>query len=98
MEPIVWKAYLECQCSSKEHLFVLEYDEELGLMISQQACQWRGFFKRCWQALKYVFGQKQGECCWDTSMVRPEDVSKVRRWLQHVDDHGPGTDYSNGLL
>jgi len=93
MEPIIFKDYLECQCSSKEHLAVLEYDSDLGLMLSLQAYQWRGFFKRCIQALKYVFGQSQGELCWDTCMIKPEDLPKIKQWLQMAEDHGLGEDY-----
>lgn len=94
-EPITWKAYLECQCSSKEHLFVLEYDEDLGMIISQQAHQWQGFFRRCRQALKYVFGK---QCMgWDTSMLRSEDLPKVKEWLNLAERHGLGVDLVDDL-
>lgn len=87
-----WKTYLECQCSTKAHLICLEYDEELGLAVSVQLNQWRGFFKRLLEAFKYVFFKPY--CgSWDTCMIRPDDIGKVRQWVQFTQDLGPGTEY-----
>jgi hypothetical protein len=94
--PIVWKTYLECQCMSKEHVICLEYDEELGLMVFVQMFQWRGFFRRLLEAFRYLFqlnGAAGGRGSWDTCMIKPEDLPRVREWLKKVDDHGIGTDY-----
>lgn len=95
MNAIVKKYYLECQCSTKCHLVVLEYDEELGLMISVQLVSWQGFFKRLKSAILYLFKKHGplGDPSWDTCMVKPDDIKTIKEWLRNVDDHGPGTDY-----
>lgn len=101
MEPIINREYLECQCMSKEHMIVLEYDEELGLMVFVQMFQWRGFFKRLVEAFKFVFkinGAHGGNGTWDTCMIKPEDLPKVQRWLKNVEMHGIGSDYTGDVV
>lgn len=92
MKPIIHKEYLECQCSSHAHIVVLEYDEEMGLMVSVQLNQWRGFFKRIAEAFRYAFG-KPSCGSWDTCMIKPEDIPRIQGWLNHAIIHGSGTDY-----
>ena len=76
-----WSAYLECECSSKEHLVVLEYDKEWGLTLNVQVRQWKGFWRRVWQAIKYVFKGETGQQFWDGMIVRTEDIPKIQEWI-----------------
>lgn len=86
---VTWKAYLECECGRKEHLVCLEYDSELGPSISFQLSHHLGFFRRLVAAAKYAMGRN--DCgSWDCCLIRKDDIPTLRRWMQNVDDHGPG--------
>lgn len=91
MSVIVHKEYLECQCFSKEHLVVLEFDEDFGLAIYVQMYQWQNIFKRLMLAFKYVFGgmSHMGTCRWDSALIKYEDISKIRTLLQHIERYAP---------
>lgn len=43
---------------------------------------YQGFFRRCWAALRYVF--KMDDLQWDSTLVRPEDVPRLRKMLDKV--------------
>ena len=85
-----WQAYLECICSSKSHVVVLEYDKEWGCTLHFQGNQFQGFWKRLWIAAKFVFGVRRGYTFWDGSIIRKEDAPLIRAWLDQADQNGWG--------
>lgn len=85
-----WEAKLECVCSTKSHMVVLEYDQEWGMCIHVQANQFQSFFKRVWVALRFVFGVRRGYSFWDNTILKKEDAVKVKEWLALAEKNGYG--------
>lgn len=90
MEKPAWEEKIECICSSKQHMVVLEYDPEWGLALHFQGNQFQNIWKRMWVALKFVFGVRRGYSFWDNAVVRKEDAVKFRNWLDQAEKNGYG--------
>lgn len=77
--------YLECQCGSKDHVVEVGFehwaDDDIDFCINTQMRSGRGFFRRVWTALRYIF--KPQDCCnfggWTDTLVRHEDVRAIQR-------------------
>ena len=83
------KLYLECSCSSKDHVVCItlnDYNQEgendvdeLWFSIDTQMSHHLGFFKRIWAALRYVF---KGTPCeygkWNETIVDPDQAEKLK--------------------
>jgi len=55
--------YIPCSCSDAEHglRFMIDPNDIFPLYCSVFLAEhrgWRGFFRRCWLAIRYVFGYK----------------------------------------
>ena len=79
--------YFECQCGGDEHMLKFVVDDE-DFYLNVFLNQYRGFFHRLWIAIKYVFGYKCKYGHWDSWMLRPEDVQRLKGLL---DKHVPYT-------
>lgn len=84
-KPVKWDPVLNeddvffCSCHSDEHMFKLSYDpDEAELFLSVYLYQGRNFFKRVWEALKYIFGQKARWGHWETIIVKDRDVERMK--------------------
>lgn len=85
--------YLECACHSEEHTLKFVCDpesQELFAMVFLH--QYRGFWKKLWMAIRYVFGYKSKFGHWDCFILRPEDAPRLRVLLDQLEqpppDHG----------
>lgn len=79
--------YFECQCGGDEHMLKFVVDDE-DFYLNVFLNQYRSFFHRLWIAVKYVFGYKCKYGHWDSWMLRPEDVQRLKDLL---DKHVPYT-------
>lgn len=86
------KEYIECDCGAKEHIFIVEYDEEYGVVMSVQCHNWRGFWSRLWTAFKYVFQiGREHNIGWDSTMIDETNCRKIQRILDIAEMRGYGT-------
>ena len=80
--------YLECVCSSAEHLATFAFDVEQSnnepLMYVQLQLAGVPFLKRVVNAFKYIFGYECRYGHWDEVVLNP---SKVRELKQFLDDY-----------
>ena len=74
-----------CQCSSCEHQAIFEWHEDDNnvYMVVHLASS-KGFWARCWHALKYMFGYR---CCYgdfDEVILKKEDADKLQKVVDHL--------------
>jgi hypothetical protein len=74
--------YFECDCASKEHTFCVTSEESEDQLPPQlyfyfQLIQYRGFAKRLWVALKYVFKYQCRYGHWDTVNLSEDDTNRL---------------------
>jgi hypothetical protein len=70
----------ECDCKDPEHILMVNYfpDEDYTeLYLSVQLTQHRSFLKRCWVALKYIFGYECKYGHWDCHSFKKENVKAL---------------------
>jgi len=80
--------YFDCRCWSNEHTlrFSIDVDEvDQTLFTSIFLNDWQRWYKRVWQALKYVFGFKCSYGHWDCWSLDQHDVKKLRDMLDDFD-------------
>jgi len=78
-----------CNCSSVEHQFSFVFDcedEDPDYPIDEfylevHLSQYRGFWKRVWTGIKYMFGYHCKYGHWDTTGLRVEDAKRLRNLL-----------------
>lgn len=73
-EKILW---LDCNCHSPHHAIRIwhQADEDWNdLVIEMQVNNWRGFWRRCIEAFKYVFNFKNKNCGYDAFNIHEKDV------------------------
>lgn len=98
--------YLECDCTSAEHTmrFVLDDDEVYPhIYVEMQLSRSRGFLRRLWLAIKYVFGYECKYGHWDETMLTAGNVEKLRdlcdrhleQWKKYSDEVQPLPEASN---
>ena len=71
--------YFECRCSSPEHTLRFSYDEDedfpcVYVHVFLSNGPW---YKRVWDALKYVFGYKCRYGHFDEFLLRLEDCDRL---------------------
>ena len=77
--------YFECSCGSPEHRLVItvEDNKEFGdppeIYTETYVHNYRNFFKRCWVALKYVFGFKNKYGHFDCFTMQQRDVCELEQ-------------------
>lgn len=79
--------YFECSCNSPEHTlrFVIDdSDDDKELYTEVHLTEVNSFFKRCWIALKYIFGYKCKYGNWDCWLLKTEDITKLEELLAYI--------------
>jgi hypothetical protein len=70
-----------CDCHSLEHqCSIFQYEEEIYFEI--HLSNYKNFFQRLLQGIKYIFGHKSRQGDWDTFILNPEDKLKLIKHLQ----------------
>ena len=82
--------YFECECGSDEHRLIFTYehaerDWPAGITASVFLHQYNGFWKRCWIAIKYIFGYKCKYGHFDTFMLRHEDAKRLKNLVDKLE-------------
>jgi len=72
--------YLECDCSSADHVIRFIKDKE-DLWMEVQLNQTHGLFKRIKLAFKYIFGYKSMYGNWDCTSLTTFDKDKLLKFL-----------------
>ena len=68
---------LVCECSSREHQIVIEYEPEDNLVYCSIHLTNNGFFSRFKTAIKYLFGYKCRYGHWDEFIFRVNHADKL---------------------
>lgn len=77
-------AYFECHCRSPEHLLQFWMDEEDPPMLYAHVFLGEDpWWKRIWNAVKYVFGYKCRYGHFDEFLLNPKDCDRFIYLLQH---------------
>ena len=76
------KHYFECDCGLDEHRFCVTSEEAEDdfppqLYFHVQMCQYRSFFKRTFEALRYILGYKSKYGHWDTINISEDDTNRL---------------------
>jgi hypothetical protein len=89
--------YFECSCHSADHTVRImldpgDIDEKNPkhswppeVYIEVQLGDYPNFFRRAWRGLKYVFGYKSKYGHWDTTILKHEDIPRLRNVLDQYD-------------
>lgn len=86
--------YVECACSSDEHVlrytFDVNFDEKTRtfdpeIYTSVFLNGWLPWYKRTWRAIKYVFGYRCKFGHWDSTIMDPLQVVRLRKFLQEYE-------------
>jgi hypothetical protein len=87
------REFINCSCSSLDHLIVLDYDEDYEeVYISVHLNQYRNFFQRFWTGIRYIFGYKCRYGNWDTVIIDSSNKSKIISILENIKDENSETD------
>lgn len=71
-----------CECGSLEHSYAFWYDEETkDIHFMPHLISYRNFFKRIWVAIKYIFGYQCRYGHFDSMIINPEDIKKLRGYF-----------------
>ena len=81
--------YLECDCSSAEHVIRYSFDPDAKLndptddyiYTTTFLNQYRSFWKRIWIAIKYIFGYKCKYGHFDCAMINKNEATSLRDFL-----------------
>jgi hypothetical protein len=79
--------HLECFCNSPEHIvrFVNDPDDHTNAFyIEIQLNDRYTFLKKCWVALKYIFGYKSKFGHWDCVTVSHEECVNLKRFIEDI--------------
>jgi len=72
--------YVDCQCSDFNHVIRFVLDEKDGeLWLEVRMNHWEPWYKRVWNAVKYVFKKDVAYGHYDVTMLRVEDLVKLHR-------------------
>jgi len=69
---------LICDCNSREHQIVIEYDKEDKLIYCHIHLVKHGLLRRLKAGFKYIFGYKCKYGQWDEFIFKPEHSKKLR--------------------
>jgi hypothetical protein len=77
--------YFECHCHSPEHTLSFHFFEDEPKMLSAYIfLSPDSFFKRIWNAIKYIFGYKCKYGHFDEFILNPKDAEKLINLLQKI--------------
>jgi hypothetical protein len=75
--------HFDCECGSDEHTFKFVFDPDDGeLYLSAYLSQYRGFFGRVLEAVKYVFGYTSKYGHWDVTILNRDDTARLAALCQ----------------
>jgi len=71
--------YFECKCDSIEHTMRFVIDkEDKEMYIDVHLNQYRRWYETLWVGIKYIFGYKCKYGHWDVTMLKDEDILRLR--------------------
>lgn len=82
--------YVECDCTTPEHVlrFIVDPSEPFpvyaSVFLAEQGWGIRGFFRRCWLALKYVFGSKCRYGHFQEILIGRQQAEQLRELCDHA--------------
>lgn len=77
--------HITCVCTSPEHTLRFSFDEEEKEVYTEVYLkQYRGFFKRVWIALKYIFGYSSRYGHWDCTIMNDAESRKLHGFLEYA--------------
>ena len=77
------KQYIECDCGDFDHLFRLTYwKDDPDFIYMYIHLRPHGFFRRMWNATKYVFGWRSKYGDFDELLLNPEYAEKFKLVLE----------------
>jgi hypothetical protein len=87
--------HLDCDCTSAEHTvrFVYQPDEEYfhedGPLICMDVnlVQYRGFWKRLWYGIKYVFGHKSRYGPFSEFVMNKKNATELITFIEQAYSH-----------
>jgi len=72
------EGYMECSCSSTEHLIRFSFDKEYNfLYLNIHLANCNSWYKRVWVAIKYIFGYKSKYGAFDEFIFKNENVKDL---------------------
>lgn len=80
--------HFDCECQSPEHTlrFAVDPDsQDPELYTEVYLNDHRGFFKRLWYGLRYIFGYQCRYGAWDCWVMREEDIGRLRNLLDRYE-------------
>jgi hypothetical protein len=79
--------YFACECHSDEHIFKFSIDPDDGdFVLSMHMNDYRNWFGRFWEAVKYVFGHKSKYGHWDVVQLDLRAVERLHRLTNEAID------------
>lgn len=89
--------YFECDCHSTEHTLRFVWDDSDNTIYTEVFLnQYRNFFKRCWIALRYIFGYKCRYGHWDCFLLQPEDGARLKALIEKLESPQRSFEALNG--
>lgn len=74
--------YFDCQCSDFNHVIRFVLDEKDGeAWLEVNINPYLPWYKRVWEAVRYVFGKRPAYGHYDTVMLREEDYHQLHDLL-----------------
>lgn len=70
-----------CECGSREHQIVMEYDAEDNCIFCSIHLVKRNLLARVKTALKYILGYKSKYGHWDCFILCPSEATKLSEYL-----------------
>src|SRR6266704_2969395 len=93
--------YFECSCSGFRHVlrFVLDLDEhDPEILVEVLLNSFKPWYKRAWNALLYVFGMKKTFGHFDCTLLKLNDVVKLKKLCEEFIKHSEKISLFNHLL
>ena len=75
-----------CQCENMEHQMMFRTVTEDGEVFVTFHLSKLPFLKRLLHGIKYIFGYTSRYGDFDEMILRPSDVDKLRKVVQHMDE------------
>ena len=78
--------YIECQCSSDEHLMILKdvVDEDFACVIVSMHLAPLPWYKRIIHAIRYIFGYRNAYGDFAEIILDKKQVTKIQVFLQNT--------------
>lgn len=78
--------YFDCQCGDFNHVIRFLVDDHDGdVWVEVNLNSWNPWHKRLWDAVLYVFGVSSRGSHYDTTMLEPRDIQRLRELLDRCE-------------